>query len=260
MSLLQGRAFADADRAGAPAVAIVNLSMARHRFGSADAVGHRVSFNGTDWITIVGVVNDVKQYGLDTKPSDELYRPFAQGGPLAATLLVRTIGDPLSVARSIQNDIRTIDPKQPLTRIETLEEVRSKSLASPRLTMILVTLFAVIALIVTAAGIAGVVSFSVKQRTAEIGIRVALGAPRSAVVGMIVQQGLAPVLAGLALGVAGAVAFTRLAARLLFEVQPTDPPTYAIVLVGLSLVAGLACLAPARRAAGIEPIEALRAN
>jgi putative ABC transport system permease protein len=260
MSLLQGRAFADADKADAPQVAIVNLSMARHRFGSADAVGHRVSFNGRDWITIVGVVNDVKQYGLDTKPSDELYRPFAQGGPLGATLLVRTIGDPMSVARSIQNDIRIIDPKQPLTRIETLEEVRSKSLASPRVTMILVTLFAVIALIMTAAGIVGVVSFSVKQRTTEIGVRVALGAPRSAVVAMIVQQGLAPVFAGLALGLVGAFALTRLAARLLFEVQPTDPPTYAIVLVGLSLVAALACLAPARRAAGIEPIEALHAN
>jgi predicted permease len=266
MSLVHGRVFTDADKDDAPPVAIVNQSMARHHFrgsggpGRTDAIGQRVSIDaGQHWITVVGIVNDVRQYGLDAAPGDELYLPFAQFS-MAGTLLVRTTGDPMSLARTIQADVRSIDPKQPISRIQTLEEVRSRSLASPRLTMILVSLFAVIALVITAAGIAGVVSFSVNQRTTEIGVRMALGAPRSAVVAMIVRQGLTPVLAGLVLGVGGAYALARLIARLLFEVQPTDPPTYALVLVLLPVIAGLACLAPARRAAAIDPMDALRAN
>jgi putative ABC transport system permease protein len=260
MNLLQGRLFSDADQRDAPAVAIVNLSMARHRFGAAGAVGHRVSFDNDHWITIVGVVNDVRQYALDTQPADELYRPFAQApGPLGAMLLVRSTGDPMSLARAIQGDIRAVDPRQPISRIQTLEAVRTSSLDSRRLTMMLVTLFAIVALIITAAGIGGVVSFSVNQRTTEIGVRMALGAPRSAVVGMIMRQGLTPVVVGLALGILGADALTRLVVRLLFEVHPNDPPTYTIVLVLLVVIAALACLAPARRAASIDPMDALRA-
>ena len=153
-----------------------------------------------------------------------------------------------------------VDPRQPVSQIRTLEAIRSRSLAPPRLTAMLVTLFAAVALIITAAGIAGVVSFSVNQRTTEIGVRMALGAPRSSVVRMIVRQGLTPVTIGLACGLAGALLMTRVVARLLFAVEPTDPITYAAVLAVLAAVAALACLVPARRAAAIDPMRALRAD
>ena len=153
-----------------------------------------------------------------------------------------------------------VDVRQPVSQIRTLEAIRSRSLAPPRLTALLVTLFAAVALIVTAAGIAGVVSFSVNQRTTEIGVRMALGAPRSSVVRMIVRQGLKPVTIGLACGLGGALLLTRVVARLLFAVEPTDPITYAAVITLLAAVAALACLAPARRAAAIDPMQALRAD
>jgi putative ABC transport system permease protein len=261
MTLLSGRAFTDADDATAPPVGIVNLSMARHNFPGVDAVGRRVSLDrGESWITIVGVVNDTHDYGMAEQPTDELYRALAQTGPLSASLLVRTAADPGSFARRMPAAVHEVDPRQPVSQIRTLESIRRHSLAPPRLTAILVTLFAAIALIITAAGIAGVVSFSVNQRTTEIGVRMALGAPRSSVTRMIVRQGLTPVTAGLAFGLAGALMMTRVVARLLFSVAPTDPLTYTAVMAVLAAVAALACLAPARRAAAIDPMQALRAD
>ena len=199
MTLLSGRAFTDADDATAPPVGIVNLSMARHNFPGTDPVGRRMSLdNGRTWITIVGVVNDTHDYGMAEKSTDELYRAFAQTGPLNASMLVRTAADPASFARAIPAAVHAVDPRQPVSQIRTLESIRNHSLAPPRLTAMLVTLFAFVALIITAAGIAGVVSFSVNQRTTEIGVRMALGAPRSSVTQMILRQGLTPVLIGLA--------------------------------------------------------------
>ena len=261
MTLLSGRLFTAADDATAPPVAIVNLSMARHFFPDVDPVGRRVSFdNGRTWLTIVGMVNDTRDYGLDTTPTDELYRPFAQTAPLNATLLIRAAADPSAFARRIPEVVHEVDARQPVSRIQTLEAVRNRSLAPPRLTAMLVTLFAAVALVITAAGIAGVVSFLVNQRTTEIGVRMALGASRPAVVRMIVGQSLGPVVAGLVLGLGGALMLTRVVTRLLFAVEPTDPPTYVAVAIMLAVVAALACLAPARRAATIDPMRALRAE
>ena len=261
MTLLSGRLFTAADDAAAPAVAIVNLSMARHFFPDTDPVGRRVSFdNGRTWMTIVGMVNDTRDYALDAKPTDEIYRAFAQTAPLNATLLVRAASDPSVFARRIPDVVHEVDARQPVSRIQTLEAVRSRSLAPPRLTALLVTLFAAVALVITAAGIAGVVSFLVNQRTTEIGVRMALGAPRSSVVRMILGQGLGPVAAGLVLGIGGALMLTRVVTRLLFAVEPTDPPTYVAVAITLAVVAALACLAPARRAATIDPMRALRSE
>jgi predicted permease len=261
MTLLSGRAFTDADDATAPPVGMVNLSMARHNFPDVDAVGRRLSLDsGRTWITIVGVVNDTHDYGMAETPTDVLYRAFAQTGPLNASLLVRTAADPGSFARLIPAAVREVDPRQPVSQIRTLESIRSHSLAPPRLTAMLVTLFAGVALIITAAGIAGVVSFSVNQRTTEIGVRMALGAPRSSVVRMIVQQGLTPVTLGLAAGLVLALAMTRVVAQMLFGVEATDPMTYAAVVAVLAAVAAMACLAPARRAAAIDPMQALRAD
>jgi predicted permease len=260
MTLLRGRSFTDADDERMPA-GVVNLSFARRYFADRDPIGRRVSPNdGKNWITIVGIVNDVKQYGLATAPSDELYVPFVLGGPLSATLLVRTAGDPAASLKAIQAVARSVDPRQPLSHIETLEDARASALTSPRLTAALIALFAAVALAITAAGIAGVVSFSVNERTTEIGVRLALGAPRGAVVAMIVRRGLTPVLVGLACGAAAALLLTRLASTLLFAVEPTDPLTFAAVLGILAVVAIAACAAPARRAASIDPNHALRAN
>jgi putative ABC transport system permease protein len=261
MTVLQGRAFTAADDATAPPVAIVNLSMARHYFPGADPVGRRVSLNsGRSWMTVVGLVNDTREYGLNEKPADEIYRAFAQTSPGGATLFVRTAADPASFARRMPELVHAIDSRQPVSQIRTLEAIRSHSLAPPRLTAMLVTLFAGIALIITAAGIAGVVAFSVNQRTTEIGVRMALGAPRSSVVQMIVRQGLMPVTLGLGGGLVIALLASRVVTRLLFGVEPTDPLTYGIVLATLTAVAALACLVPARRAAAIDPMRALRAD
>jgi predicted permease len=261
MTLLSGRPFTDADDATAPPVAIVNLSMARRNFPDLDPIGRRISLNGgRTWMTIVGLVNDTHDYGLDEKPADEVYRAFAQTQPLNATLFVRTAADAGAFARRMPAIVHEIDPRQPVSRIRTLESIRSHSLAPPRLTAMLVTLFAAVALIVTAAGIAGVVSFSVNQRTTEIGVRMALGASRTSVVRMIVRQGLTPVTVGLTLGVALALAMTRVVAQMLFAVEPTDRMTFAAVIAVLATVAAIACLVPARRAAAIDPMRALRAD
>jgi ABC-type antimicrobial peptide transport system permease subunit len=175
-------------------------------------------------------------------------------------MLVRTAADPLAFARAIPAAVHAVDPRQPVSQIRTLEAIRSRSLAPPRLTAMLVSLFAGVALIITAAGIAGVVSFSVNQRTTEIGVRMALGAPRSSVTQMIVRQGLTPVAVGLTAGAVGALMMTRVVTRLLFAVEPTDPITYAAVIAVLTAVAAFACFVPARRAAAIDPMKALRAE
>jgi predicted permease len=264
MTLVGGRAFTARDTVDAPPVAIVNVSMARHQLGGADprrVIGRRISLdNGRTWTAVVGVVNDVKQYGLDTDASDELYIPFAQRGPLSATLLVRTAADPREMLRAVQRAAHSIDPQQPVSRPQTLEQARHGSLDPPRATMVLVSLFAVVALVVTAAGIAGVVSFAANERTVEIGVRMALGATCASVVGLIVRRGMRPVALGLACGVAGAVVMAPPVSRLLYAVGPGDPATYGAVVSTLAVVAALACLAPARRAAAVDPMQALKSE
>jgi ABC-type antimicrobial peptide transport system permease subunit len=156
--------------------------------------------------------------------------------------------------------VHAIDPNQPLARIRTLEQFRGDALASPRLTAILLGIFAALALVITSAGLAGVVAFSVSQRTQEIGVRMALGADRTEVLAMVLRQGMGLVLVGLALGLVGAVALTRLMSGLLYGVRATDPATYAFMGIVLVLVAAAACLAPARRAATVDPMVALRST
>ena len=237
----------------------MNESLARHYWGDKDPIGERVSFGDEEepWVTIVGVVGDVRYYGLDREPGHELYRPFAQQ-PGWGAVLVRTRVESSRVVALLRRAVREMDPEQPVDRIRPLSEVRSESVARPRITAILLGIFAVVALVITAAGIGGVLALSVSQRTVEIGVRMAMGAERSAVLRMILEQGLGLVLGGLGLGLVGAIALSRLIERLLFGVPGTDPFTYVAVALLLLGVAAIACLLPARRAASVDPLVALR--
>ena len=257
--LVRGRAFEPKDEHGGAPVAVVNESLARHYWGNQDPIGQRVSFGDEEepWVTIVGVVGDVRYYGLDREPGQELYRPFAQQ-PGWGAVLVRTRVESSRVVALLRRAVREIDPEQPVDRIRPLSEVRSESVARPRVTAILLGVFALVALVITAAGIGGVLALSVSQRTVEIGVRMAMGAERSSVLRMILEQGLGLVIGGLALGLVGAVALSRLIERLLFGVPGTDPLTYLAVALLLLGVAAIACLLPARRAASVDPLVALR--
>jgi putative ABC transport system permease protein len=258
--LLKGRTFNDLDSEQAPKVALINRSLSRHRWGDEDPVGRRISLdNGETWTTIVGVVGDVKQYGLDKDSTDELYLPFAQN-PAVTSILVRTVADPMSIAAQVREAVYSIDPEQPVAEVQTLEQVRESSLDAPRLTAILLGLFSGVALTIMATGIAGVMALSVSQRTHEIGIRMALGATQLDVLVMVLRQGMRLIVIGLSLGIAGALAATRLMSSLLFGIEPTDPLTFVAVSMVLITVAAISCLLPARRVTAIDPMIALRTD
>jgi predicted permease len=257
----RGRDFTYTDRGPTNAAAIINASFARHQWGDSDPLGQRISTDeGKNWATIVGVVGDVRQYALNRPPVDEVYFALANNAMREASVLIRTAGNPLQMKKEIALAAHRIDPQQPVTRILTLEQIRNEWLASPRLTAILITIFAGVALMITLAGISGVMALVVTQRTREIGIRMALGATRESVLRMVLWQGMVLVVMGLVIGSAGAPPLTRMMKDLLFGVQSTDPATFAAVAVILLAVAAAACLVPSRRAASVNPITALRAE
>jgi len=260
-SLLRGRFFQSGDTREAPAVAIINQSLASRYWPGQDPVGQRITFdNGQNWATIVGIVANARQQ-IDSDPQDEIHFPLRAGNAInAGSLVVRTHGAPGGLRQELREAIRRVDPQQPVTRIETLEQVRIRALASPTLIASLLGLFAFVALVITAAGIGGVLAFSVNQRTQEIGIRMALGASRNAVLTMVLRQGLTLVLVGLAAGTIGALFLARLMKEVLYGVSPSDPLTFLAVATVLLAVAVFACLMPARRATMVNPITALRAN
>ncbi len=257
--LVRGRVFNSADSPETPKVAVVSRSLARRFWDTKDPVGARITFDrGKSWITIVGVAGDVRQYGLAAAPPDEIYVALPQYPTLSGSLLVRTTGSPLSLSRLVRETVHSIDPDQPIDRFQTLEQARSNALASPRLTATLLSLFALLALAVTCAGIAGVMAFAVGERRQEFGIRMALGAKPAAVLKLVLRQSMTLVAAGLALGLVGAHLLARLMSSLLFEVNATDPPTFLAMSVVLVTVALLASFIPARRATGVDPMIALR--
>ena len=269
--LVEGRTFNAGDDRGTPGVAVINQTMAKVFWPHRSPLGDRVRAPGppppepeSPWLTVVGVVADVKQGGLDQKTGTELYflqdqAPETVGGGVRTMYLVaRTQHDPLSLANTVRGVVRGLDPSLPVSEVRPMDQVLFDSVARPRFVMVLVLLFAAVALVLAAVGTYGVLSYTVEQRTREIGVRMALGAQIGQVLGMVLGQGATLAGIGLVLGVAGAVALRRILASLLFGVTPTDPSIFAAVVALLALVSLVACLFPARRAARVDPLIALR--
>jgi putative ABC transport system permease protein len=259
--VIGGRNFLETDTKDAAQVVVINQSMARYWDGS-DPVGSRVSFdNGEHWFTIIGVTGNVRQYGLEQDGVAQAFialnqSPFAAG----ASVLIRTTVDPISMAQVLRESVRDLDPDMPVEHVETLEDLRSTYLAPGRLTAALLALFAGVALVVTLAGLTGVIAMSVSQRTQEFGVRMALGAAPGAILRSVVRQGIAMVLLGLAIGAVAAIFVGRLFATYLFETRPTEPLTFLAVGVALLVASVVACAGPARRATRVDPITALRSE
>lgn len=258
--LINGREFADTDNDKSPAVVIVNQSMQRRFWPAGNALGQHISFdNGGHWLQVVGVVADVHDLGLDHAPTLQAYAAIAQFGGVG-TLVVRTTADPAAMGLQLTRAVHEVDSSTAVSQVITLDQALSESVASPRTTAILLALFAGLALLIATAGIGGIMALTVSQRVKEIGIRIALGAQPSRVLYMILRQGVVLAIIGVAIGLVGALALTGLAKSLLFQVTPTDPFTYAvvaIVFIGAALAAGYI---PARRAAAIDPMIALRSE
>jgi putative ABC transport system permease protein len=256
--ILSGRGFTGHDDGEFEPVCIINQAMARHLWPNEDAVGRRISFNrGQRWLKIVGIVGDAREYGLHRAPEDEVYLPTRQRG-FANNLVIRTSLDPAAVESAVRGALREVDPFLAIDEMNSLERLRAKSVAAPRLTAILLGLFGILALVISAGGIAAVMALTVSQRTQELGIRLALGATGQELIGMMVRQGLLLTALGLLLGALASAGLTRLMSTLLYGVSPADPLTYAAICATLLLVAAAASYIPARRITAIDPLNALR--
>jgi putative ABC transport system permease protein len=260
--LLRGRDISPADTATAPQVLLISDTTARRMWPGEDPIGKRVKLGGVDkpWWTVVGVTGDVHHVGLDAAPDMQMYIPHEQW-PFPDGLMIfviRSAGVPAAISSAAQQAIHSLDPTQPISRITPLENYVGLSVQGRRFALILIGVFAAIALALSVVGIYGVTAYSVAQRTREIGIRVALGAQRGELFGLLLRQGMLLVMYGVIAGVLASVAFTRFLASLLFDVQPTDPATFASVMLLVAVAAAAACFIPARRAMRVDPIVALR--
>ena len=265
--LLRGREFTWRDDENAPRVAIVDETFADAWFPNQDPIGRRIKINAghpppggppPPWATVIGVVNHVKNYGIDQESRVEVYVPFMQSTLTQMTLVVKARGDAASAAQAMRQAVREADPTLPVFGVRTMDEYLARTLTPKRLMMVVLALFAGVALTLAAVGIYGVMSYAVAQRTSEIGLRMALGAPPADVLRLVVGQGMMLTVAGLLLGLAAAYWLTRLMATMLFGVSATDTMTFAGVGALLAVVAFLATWIPARRAARIDPLVALR--
>jgi putative ABC transport system permease protein len=269
--LVAGRVFTASDDMDAQGVAIVNQTAAKQFWPGEDPIGTRIAGGPTKFRTIVGVVADVRQH-LEQTPAAEVYVPVRQGAVGATTWVMQTRLPIEQLAQEVRTVTHAHDPDLPVASFRTLSEVRADGLAPRRVVVGLIGIFGLLALVITAAGIAGVIAFSVNQRTHEFGIRMALGSPRGGVLALVVREGLLLVSIGLAIGLAGAMVLTKLVGAAIFQhpasnglallvnTQLTDVATYVAVAGTLLIVAVLACLLPARRAASVDPMIALRAQ
>ena len=261
--LVQGRLIEPSDDEKAPRVVVVNQAFVKRYFPNGDAIGKRMRLGKLTsefpWATIVGTVGDVRNFTLDEPPEPAMYWPVAQiRSTPSLAIVVRTQSDPDALAPAVRDAIAEIDQAQPIYDMQSLDQLVAKSLDQRRFTLTLMLLFGVIALVLSAIGIYGVMAFAVTQRTQEIGIRMALGASALDVLKMVVGSGMFLAVIGVAVGLIGAFAVTRLMASLLFGVSPTDLVTFGLVTAGLLMVALLACYIPARRATKVDPLVALR--
>jgi putative ABC transport system permease protein len=259
IQVVEGRSFTEDDRASSPLVAIVNETMARRYWPGTSPVGKRVMLTGSnDWREVVGVVRDVRHWGLDRPVNPEMYMPMPQYLSNWLTFALATDGDAASLASAVREQLHAFDPNLPLSNIRTMENVAARSVASRRSGMLLVGVFGLLALILAAAGIYGVMAHLVALRTGEIGVRITMGARPWDVMRLILSEGLLQAVVGLAIGLTGAVLLMRSFRTLLYEVSPTDPLTLAAVTLVLLATALVACLVPALRAMRIDPVAALR--
>ena len=259
--LLRGRLLTAADQLGQPHVAVVNQAFAREFFPNEDAIGRRFHRGSAPWVNIVGVVNDIRRAGKTGQINPQVYLPAAQTDiypVFVSDLAVRAAVDPHQLIRPIQQQVWALDKDQPVTNVRTMDEIISISVAERRFETLLLLLFAGVAVGLTLIGIYGVLSYSVSQRTPELGIRIALGARPAGILALVIQQAGSLIAAGVILGLAGSYVLTRYLQSLLFNVKPTDWRTYAAAVVVLAAVSAVASLIPARRGARVDPIVALR--
>jgi len=258
--LLRGRTFTDADGPNGPDIVIASRAMARDFWGDANPVGHLIRRVGDGKeLMVVGVVGDVRNNSLDTE-IPAMYYPLARRIWPLMDIVVRTPGDPESVVASVRQAVRSIDPELPISTVRTEDEWVSASAAQPRLNAVLMTAFAAAALLVAAVGVCSVLAYSVAQRTREMGVRLALGSSPGGVVRLVLREGMTVGLLGIGVGVFGAMALGRVLAELVYGVPVHDPATFVVVSVTLTVVAFAACVVPARRAARVDPLTALRSE
>jgi len=263
INTLKGRAIGEADTADSSKIALINRTMADQLWPNQDPLGKRIRFPGSEknpqpWRTVVGVVSDVAQYALDKKPPMQIYLPHAQFPTSFNSIVVKTEGDATAMTNQVRREIQAVDKDQAVFNVTTLDQLMGESILIRRFFMLLLLVFAGLALILAAVGIYGVMSYVASQRTHEIGIRMALGAQASDVLKLLIGSGMFLALIGVVAGLAGAFALTRVLAGLLFGVSATDAVTFVTVSTGLIVVALLACYIPARRATKIDPLVALR--
>jgi putative ABC transport system permease protein len=271
--LRSGRDFTERDTPDSPAVVIINETLARRHWPSEDPIGNRVTLDvrrdnpqEPQWLTVVGVVKDVKQMSWTDPPSNEIYLPFQrhpsfyEGRATSMSMVVRTTIEPQSLVRTAEETVRSLDRNLPVSDVVTMEQVIADTLWQQRFNLQLIGIFAALAMTLAAVGLYGVMSYSMAQRTREVGLRMALGAQRRDVLKLVVGQGMKLALAGVALGLLASFALTRLMEKLLFEVSATDLSTFAVIAVLLTLVALVACWIPAQRATKVDPMVALRSE
>ena len=261
--LIKGRPIIEQDTPDSAKVALINNTMANQLWPNQDPLGKRIKFPGNEkhpqeWRAIVGVVKDVSQYALDKKPPMQIYLPLTQQPTSFNTIVVKTEGQPTAMIGAMRREVLAVDSEQAVFNVTTLEQLAGDSIANRRLFMMLLLVFAVLALTLASVGIYGVMSYVASQRTHEIGIRMALGARTGDVLKLIIGKGMTLALIGVTAGLAGALALTRLMSKLLFGISATDATTFLLVSAGLTVVALLACYIPARRATKVDPLVALR--
>jgi putative ABC transport system permease protein len=258
--LRKGRNFSDSDNAGAPLAAIINETAARRFWPNEEPLGKRLKRGRPEnpWITVVGVVGSVSHTSLHVASQPELYLPYQQNPGHNLTLVARTTSDPKTFAGAVRREVSSIDSDLPVSNLKFMDEIIGKSVAQPRVYALLLAIFAGLALVLASIGIYGVMSYTVTQRTHEIGIRMALGARPVDVLKLIVQQGMILGVAGIIIGLIASFALTRVISSQLYGITATDPMTFAAISILLILVVLLACCIPALRATKVDPMTAVR--